>query len=70
MSAERVVVVVLCSGPGPLRDDREGLAEESSDDARPHSRVLRSLQDTRRVSVSHTNTLYCRERTRTHSAGD
>lgn len=46
-----VRVVVLCSGPGPLWDDGERLAEESSDDAGPHSRVLCSLQDTGRVSV-------------------
>lgn len=42
---------MLCSGPGPLWDDCEGLAEESSDDARPHSRVLCRVQDTGRVGL-------------------
>lgn len=46
-----VSVAVLCSGPGPLWDDCEGLAEESSDDARPHSRVLCRVQDTGRVCL-------------------
>lgn len=47
-----VTGVVLCSGPSPLWDDCEGLSEESSDDARTDSRVLCSLQDTGRVSLT------------------
>lgn len=45
-----VNVVMLCSGSGSLWDDCERLPEEGSDDARAHSRVLCSVQDTRWVS--------------------
>lgn len=45
---------MLPSGAGTLRDDREGLPEESLDDARTHSRVLCGLQDTGWVGVSQT----------------
>lgn len=43
---------MLPSGAGTLRDDCEGLPEESLDDARTHSRVLCGLQDTGWVGVS------------------
>lgn len=46
--------VQLCfvSGASPLWDDCKRLTEKGTDDARPHSRVLRRVQDTGWVSLS------------------
>lgn len=45
---------LLCSGVGSLWNDCEGLPEEGADHAWPHSRMLRRLQNARRVRVLET----------------